>query len=77
MSETTTISSLLLEREAATYLRLTPRTLAKYRSEGGGPNFAKLGGRVVYPKEDIDAWIRQCTVSSTAEYRAQSGGSTA
>jgi predicted DNA-binding transcriptional regulator AlpA len=76
MSDSTTIS-LLLEREAAAYLRLKPGTLAKYRGEGSGPKFAKLGGRIVYAKENIDAWISQCTVSSTAEYQAKSGDSTA
>jgi predicted DNA-binding transcriptional regulator AlpA len=72
MSDTTTISLLLLEKEAAAYLRLKPGTLAKYRGEGSGPKFAKLGGRIVYAKENIDAWVSQCTVNtSTAEHRAK------
>jgi predicted DNA-binding transcriptional regulator AlpA len=66
-----TTNSLLTAEEAAEFLRLRPATLAKYRSEGGGPNFTKLGGRVVYPKQALDAWVQQCTVSSTSEYPAR------
>ena len=76
MSDTTT-NPLLREREAAAYLRLKPNTLAQYRCKGTGPSFAKLGGRIVYAQEEIDSWIRTCTVSSTAAYRTKSGDSPA
>jgi predicted DNA-binding transcriptional regulator AlpA len=32
-------------------------TLAKMRWNGTGPNYAKLGSRVLYRRSDIDAWI--------------------
>ena len=72
MSDTTT-NPLPREREAAAYLRLKPNTLAQYRCKGTGPNFAKLGGRIVYAQEEIDRWILTCTVRPAAAYRAKSG----
>ena len=62
---------LLTAAEAAEFLRLRPSTLAKYRCVGGGPTFSKIGGRVLYPRENLERWITECTVSSTAEYRAR------
>jgi hypothetical protein len=40
--------------EAADFLRLSPRTLEKYRVRGGGPSFRKLGRRVVYALCDLE-----------------------
>ena len=42
--------------DAALRLGLSPRTLEKHRCYGTGPAYRKLGGRVVYAIEDIDAW---------------------
>ena len=53
--------------ETAEVLRTSPRTLERRRLDGTGPKFAKLGGRVLYRPEDVDAWVSECTVSSTAE----------
>jgi hypothetical protein len=41
-------SCLMTNGEAAALLRLSPRTLEKYRVIGGGPPFRKLGRRVFY-----------------------------
>ena len=43
--------------DAAARLGLSPRTLEKHRCYGTGPNFHKLGGRVVYTIADLQAWI--------------------
>ena len=53
---------------AATYLGLSPKTLATWRVQGRGPAFVKRG-RIFYYKEDLDAWIRKGRVSSTAQAR--------
>ncbi|MFZ5615858.1 MAG: helix-turn-helix domain-containing protein [Pseudomonadota bacterium] len=45
--------------EAAAYLRLTPRALENFRQVGGGPIYRKHGGRVVYHKDELDAWSEQ------------------
>lgn len=46
----------LTNEEAAAKLRLSPRTLEKMRVLGGGPRFRKHGRRVLYAREDLDAW---------------------
>ena len=45
--------------DAAVHLGLSPRTLEKHRCYGTGPVYHKLGGRIVYRREDLDAWAEQ------------------
>lgn len=59
----------LRTHEAAQLLGLSPRTLEKYRCHGSGPTFRKLGGRVVYAVEDLDAWAAQAACRSTSDPR--------
>jgi hypothetical protein len=42
--------------ETAKRLRLSPRTLEKWRVTGSGPTFVKCGRRVVYRADDVDRW---------------------
>lgn len=45
-------------KEAAEYLRVSIALLAKLRSAGGGPNYAKPSARLVlYDRRDLDAWL--------------------
>jgi Helix-turn-helix domain len=57
-------------KEAADFLKLSPRTLEKHRVIGGGPKFRKFGRRVVYALADLEAWAnaRICTDTSDANY---------
>ena len=43
--------------EAARFVGLSIRTLEKHRIYGTGPRYSKLGGRVVYRLEDLQAWV--------------------
>lgn len=36
--------------------RVSPATLATWRTRGGGPAFTKIGGRVLYALADVEAW---------------------
>lgn len=51
--------------EVARMLGVSNRTLEKHRTHGTGPRYRKLGGRVVYTIEDVQAWadvgLRQST----------------
>ncbi len=38
-------------------------TLAKWRWNGNGPPWCKCGARVVYSRDDLDAWIASNTRS--------------
>lgn len=60
-------SDLLLPDEAAAYLRCAKQTLARRRCEGGGPAYVKLGGRVLYRRADLDAWIAGRRVFATVQ----------
>ena len=59
----------LRTKEAATFLSLSPRTLEKHRTYGTGPNYRKLGGRVVYAVDDLQAWADRGAVTSTSDPR--------
>ncbi|MFC5386841.1 helix-turn-helix transcriptional regulator [Aquamicrobium segne] len=59
----------LRTKEAATFLGLSPRTLEKHRTYGTGPLFRKLGGRVVYAIDELEAWAERGTVASTSDPR--------
>jgi len=54
-------------REAAACLGLSTRTLERYRVSGDGPVFVKLGGKVRYLREDLDAWVRSRRRKSTSD----------
>jgi hypothetical protein len=56
--------------EAARRLGLSPRTLEKFRVNGGGPPFTKLGRRVMYRIGDLNGWAadRVCEHTSDPVY---------
>jgi predicted DNA-binding transcriptional regulator AlpA len=53
--------------EAARFLGLSGRTLEKHRTYGTGPRYSKLGGRVVYRLEDLQAWVELGAKASTSD----------
>ena len=59
--------TLLTQREAALALRLSERTLERWRVSGDGPPFCKLGRRVLYRPDDINIWITTHVINSTSE----------
>jgi len=67
-------SNFVTQTEAAEALRVSLRTLERFRVEGSGPKFIKAGRRVLYRLSDLEAWAAERTFSSTAE--AQAAGTT-
>jgi hypothetical protein len=57
----------LSTREAARHLGLAPATLAKMRCWGGSPPFIRLGRKVVYCRDDLDAWLNVMRATSTSD----------
>lgn len=53
--------------DAALRLGLSARTLEKHRCYGTGPMYRKLGGRIVYAIEDLDAWAEIGRRRSTSD----------
>ena len=68
-----TKTSLFDAPKAAEWTGLSTSTLAKLRLSGKGPAYIKLGRRVAYKPEDLDAWIEDNRVRSTSEYGAKAG----
>lgn len=54
------------QSEAADFLRLSERTLERWRVEGMGPSFRRFGRRVVYAKADLERWADSRCFESTA-----------
>ncbi len=53
---------------AARVLFITPRTLQRWRVDGIGPAFVRLGPRrVAYRVSDIDAWASERVYTTRAE----------
>ncbi|MFE0018379.1 helix-turn-helix transcriptional regulator [Mesorhizobium sp. NPDC059054] len=59
----------LRTKEAAEFLSLSARTLEKHRTYGTGPDYRKLGGRVVYAVDDLQSWANRGAVTSTSDPR--------
>jgi predicted DNA-binding transcriptional regulator AlpA len=60
---------LLTQREAASVLRLSERTLERMRVTGNGPRFVKCNRSIRYQQQDLEHWIadRVCTSTSQTE----------
>lgn len=62
----------LTPAEAARYLRLSVKTLERYRQEGTGPRYARTssgrGGRILYSLRELDRFLAERTFCSTSEY---------
>ncbi len=58
---------LLRTPEAARFLGLSGRTLEKHRTYGTGPTYRKIGGRVVYTVDDLQAWAARGVRRSTSD----------
>ena len=51
---------------------IPPRTAQRWRAEGGGPAFVRLGPRrVVYRISDIERWLAERTFKSRADELAR------
>ena len=53
-----TASPLLTNVEAAAFLRLSPRTLDRWRWAQRGPTFKKIGGAVRYRLSDLERFAQ-------------------
>ena len=60
----------LTAKQAAEYLNLAYLTLCRWRSQGTGPRFVRMGTgtrcSIRYSLKDLDAYIEACAVSSKA-----------
>lgn len=66
-SEPKNSESYFTESEAASLLKVSRRTLQRWRQEGLGLPFRRFGGLVRYARSDIDAWAASQSRLSTSE----------
>jgi Helix-turn-helix domain len=52
--------------ELAERWRFSPRTLENWRCRGEGPSFHKIGGKVFYSLEDVEAYEQEQRRKKTA-----------
>jgi len=55
------------EDEAAEYLNFSARTLQRWRMEGQGPTYRKLGKRVLYAQRDLEEFVEKGRRTSTSQ----------
>jgi predicted DNA-binding transcriptional regulator AlpA len=50
---------LLTEDEVARILRISTRSLRRYRADGSGPPWIRISERVYrYPRGELEAWLK-------------------
>ena len=49
--------TLIRASDMPSYVGIARQTLARWRHEGSGPRFVKLGGLIFYRAGDVRAWI--------------------
>lgn len=59
--------TLMDEADLAELLEISVRTLQKWRHEGGGPRYVKLGRMVRYDWEDVMDWLESRKLRSTSD----------
>lgn len=63
------MKNLLAPDSAAAVLAISPKTLEAMRVRGNGPAWVKVSARrVAYRVEDLEAYVKARTFSSTSEY---------
>lgn len=68
-----TIHSNLSAEQTAELLGIAKSTLSKMRLSGEGPTFIKMGRRVAYRPDDIQAWLASRRRLSTSDEGAANG----
>lgn len=59
---------LMDEKQAATLLGFSERTLQSWRCRGGGPPFIRVSARCIrYRREDLEAWVEANRRISTSD----------
>ena len=57
----------LTVKEAAQKLGISPHTLDAWRAKGFGPQYRKIGRRVLYERNDLVVWASNQSRTSTSD----------
>ena len=67
--------SLIDEKAAANFLKVTTRTMQSFRQRGGGARFLRLSARCIrYTRADLRAWAEEHVRYSTADTGSEDTG---
>ena len=69
------LETLVTEREAAKILCVAVATLRRWRWDGKGPQFRKIGGAVRYALSDLQAFVEAAARRSTSDRGEVNGAS--
>ena len=62
------MQTLMTTKQVAEMIGFSHRTLAKWRQEGRGPKYIKIGSSVRYTIEDVEEWsLKRKRYSSTSD----------
>ncbi|HYA41517.1 MAG TPA: helix-turn-helix domain-containing protein [Syntrophobacteraceae bacterium] len=65
------MEQLLNTEEAGAVLRLSPRTLERFRVQGAGPRYYKIGRLVYYSVSTLEEWKAARLRASTSDQGAK------
>lgn len=57
-------NDILTSKEAASYLRVSMITLAKWRGAKKGPTYTRTGRSIKYRRRDLDAYLKKNAVTN-------------
>ena len=64
----------IFPEELSSRIGISVQTLARWRCEGRGPGYIKIGSRrVAYPTEAVDAWLEDCKAAALNRHRIVGG----
>lgn len=58
-------NEVLTEKEAASLLKVSLRTVQNWRYDKNGPPYTKIGGTIRYRRSEVLAWLSREQVSSS------------
>lgn len=61
------MKKLLNQKQASRLLNLSPRTLERFRADGRGPLFVRLGALIRYDLDDLMTWVDRNRWSSASK----------
>lgn len=67
MAPTATVDDLIDPPSAAQEMGISNKTLANWRVLGKGPGHYKIGGKVMYRRAEVHAWLVQRRRTSTSD----------
>ena len=62
--------------ELAALLNISVFSLQRYRSEGSGPAYEKIGNKIYYPADKVEEWRQSTGRSSTSDVPSGDTGAT-